>query len=172
MTRKLGFYEVTRRIEWDMAHRIPLHGGKCQHLHGHRYAAEITCRARELDEMGAVVDFGLIKQLVGGWVDAHWDHNTCYYGGDGYMEALDRAHSEAWSGAVPEREWFVLDKPPTAENLAEELCGVANDLLSDHNIQVVRIDLWETPNCRATYEPWTAELEETLMGLQGDKKDG
>ena len=153
----MKIYDVTRRIEWDMAHRIPLHGGKCQHLHGHRYVAEITCRGTELDEMGAVVDFGLIKQLVGGWVDKFWDHNTCYYGGDPFMEALDRAADEAWEGSVPRQAWFVMGKAPTAENLAEKLYGVANDVLRHHKIRVVSIDLWETPNCRARYEEYVLE---------------
>lgn len=175
--KKLSFYEVTRRIEWDMAHRIPLHGGKCQHLHGHRYVAEVSCRSGELDEMGAVVDFGLIKQLVGTWVDENWDHNTCYYGGDAYMEALDRAHSEFWAKSQegPEREWYVMGSAPTAENLAERLYGVAKKLLAEHGIQVVRIDLWETPNCRASFEPWTAEVEETqhvFQALDEEREDG
>lgn len=160
----MKIYDVTRRLEWDMAHRIPLHGGKCQHLHGHRYRAEITCRASKLDDMGAVVDFGLIKQLVGKWVDRFWDHNTCYYGGDGFMEALDRAAGEFWDGAAPQREWFVLGKAPTAENLAEKLYGVASELLREHDIRVVSVDLWETPNCRARYEefdtsPWTPSFK-------------
>lgn len=146
-------YEVTRRLEWDMAHRIPLHGGRCQHLHGHRYAAEITCTARELNKQGFVIDFGLIKELVGAWVDRHWDHNTCYQAGDKFMEALERAALEAWKGPGGRRVWYPLEKAPTAENLAEKLHEVATELLERVGIEVVRVDLWETPNCRARFEP-------------------
>jgi 6-pyruvoyltetrahydropterin/6-carboxytetrahydropterin synthase len=150
-------YEITRAFEWDMAHRIPGHAGKCRHLHGHRYRAEVTCVDvdAQLSELGFVVDFSLVKELVGGWVDAHWDHNTCYFGGDAYMEALDRAQDEVDDS--PGTEWFVMGAPPTAENLAEKLFEVASELLGDHGIKVVCIDLWETPNCRARFE----KLEES-----------
>ena len=66
----------TRRIEWDAMHRIPLHESKCRAFHGHRYAAEITCHVPQLDALGRVIDFGVVKQTVGGWVDAHWDHTA------------------------------------------------------------------------------------------------
>ena len=50
-----------RRHEWDAMHRIPLHESKCKAFHGHRYAAEITCQAEQLDHLGRVVDFSVIK---------------------------------------------------------------------------------------------------------------
>ena len=71
----------TRRLEWDAMHRIPLHESKCRAFHGHRYAAEITCLA-PLDSLGRVVDFGVVKQLVGGWIDQHWDHTAILMEGD------------------------------------------------------------------------------------------
>jgi hypothetical protein len=33
---------ITRRLEFDAGHRIPDHASQCRHLHGHRYALEIT----------------------------------------------------------------------------------------------------------------------------------
>ena len=53
---------VTRRYEWDMAHRLPEHSGKCSRLHGHRYVAEIDVEG-EIDQAsgsshGMVLDFG------------------------------------------------------------------------------------------------------------------
>ena len=54
----------TRRLEWDAMHRIPRHESKCAAFHGHRYAAEITCSAPELDDLGRVVDFGVVAQRV------------------------------------------------------------------------------------------------------------
>ena len=33
---------ITRRLEFDAGHRIPHHANQCRHLHGHRYALEIT----------------------------------------------------------------------------------------------------------------------------------
>ena len=33
---------ITRRLEFDAGHRIPDHASQCRHLHGHRYAIEVT----------------------------------------------------------------------------------------------------------------------------------
>ena len=33
---------ITRRLEFDAGHRIPDHKSQCRHLHGHRYAIEVT----------------------------------------------------------------------------------------------------------------------------------
>ena len=67
---------VTRRLEWDAMHRIPLHESKCKAFHGHRYVAEITCTAEGLDQLGRVIDFGVIKGIVGRWIDERWDHTA------------------------------------------------------------------------------------------------
>ena len=65
----------TRRLEWDAMHRIPRHESKCAAFHGHRYAAELTCLA-PLDDRGRVIDFGVVKERVGGWIDENWDHTA------------------------------------------------------------------------------------------------
>ena len=38
---------ITRRLEFDAGHRIPDHASQCRHLHGHRYALEITLSGEE-----------------------------------------------------------------------------------------------------------------------------
>ena len=56
--------EITRRLEFDAGHRVLGHEGKCKNLHGHRYSAEITVTAPDLDGLGRVIDFGVIKEKV------------------------------------------------------------------------------------------------------------
>ncbi len=65
----------TRRIEFDAAHRIINHESKCKMLHGHRYALEASFAAENLDNLGRVIDFGEIRQLLGDWIDNNLDHN-------------------------------------------------------------------------------------------------
>jgi len=130
----------TRRLEWDSMHRIPLHESKCRAFHGHRYAAEIHCVADQLDELGRVVDFGVIKQLVGGWIDDHWDHTAILMRGD--PEAPPIAEANERLG----RPVYWMDAHPTAENIVVELAAVAQELLSGTGVRVVRVRLWETPN--------------------------
>lgn len=132
----------TRRIEFDTMHRIPGHETKCSAWHGHRYAAEISCVAPSLDACGRVIDFGVIKDLVGGWIDRHWDHTAIIMRGDPdpATEAIAAAN-EARGRPV-----YWLDAPPTAENLVRELARIASELLAPTGVEVAEIRLWETPN--------------------------
>ena len=128
-------------------HRIPLHESKCRAFHGHRYAAEITCSAEALDTLGRVVDFGVIKDRVGGWVDQHWDHTAILLEGD--PEAGPVAEANERLG----RPVYWMDVHPTAENIVAELAAVAQRLLEDAGIRVERVRLWETPNGSAEWLP-------------------
>src|SRR5262245_41774800 len=107
----------TRRIEWDATHRIPRHESVCKAWHGHRYSADVTCVARELDPLGRVVDFGVIRDRVGGWVGAKWDHTAILMEGDPDPSAAAVAEANARNG----RPVYWMKGPPTAENLAAEL---------------------------------------------------
>lgn len=137
----------TRRIEWDAMHRIPRHESKCRAFHGHRYAAEITCEVDALDELGRVIDFGVVKERVGGWVDENWDHTAILMMGD--PEAGPIAEANARLG----RPVYWTQAPPTAEVIVALLAEKAQELLFDTGVRVVAVRLWETPNGSAT---WTA----------------
>jgi 6-pyruvoyltetrahydropterin/6-carboxytetrahydropterin synthase len=141
----------TRRLEWDAMHRIPRHESKCAAFHGHRYAAELTCLA-SLDDRGRVVDFGVVKERVGGWIDRMWDHTAILMQGDPDPAVPALAASNATYG----RPVYWTTRPPTAEVIAEELARVAQDLLADTGVRVVSVRVWETPNGSAE---WTGGLE-------------
>ena len=148
---------VTRKIEFDAGHRVLGHGSKCRHIHGHRYVAEVTVSASELDTLGMVVDFSILKGLVGTWVDERWDHNILLHEDDPLaklwqeMECDDARHAEMvelFGGKAP----FIMGAiNPTAEAMAKALFHVAVGLLQDHPIVVKRVRLYETPNCWADY---------------------
>ncbi len=138
-----------RRLEWDAAHRIPRHESKCAAFHGHRYAAELHCTAPELDDRGRVIDFGVIKALVGGWIDQHWDHTAILMTGD--PDAVVQAI--AASNEAHGRPVYWMDVPPTAENIVAELARVAGPMLAERGVELVRVRLWETPNGSAEWIP-------------------
>ncbi len=130
----------TRRIEFDAAHRVMEHESKCKHLHGHRYALEATFSAPKLDALGRVVDFGVIRERLGDWINEHWDHATI-------LSENDKPLGEAIAKQTGQKI-FYLPNNPTAENMAEyvfrELCP---KLFSDMGIACTQIRLYETPNC-------------------------
>lgn len=141
--------EITRQIEWDAAHRVMMHESKCATLHGHRYRALITVTIDKLDDLGRVVDFGVIKERVGGWVDNTWDHTTLINHYD--HDLRDFCDAQAAKG---NRKPYIIAGEPTAENIAAELLTVSARLLSGTGVTIVRVEVFETPNCSATaYEP-------------------
>ena len=144
-------YVMTRKLEFDAGHRVPLHASKCKTPHGHRYVAEITIRAPELDEAGFVLDFGVVKAKVGGWIDANWDHTMIYQEDDPLMDAMREVYVEHGGDGNVYREWYAVPFAPTAENLSRYLFNKAVELLADDRVVVERVVLWETPNCKAEW---------------------
>lgn len=130
----------TRRLEFDAAHRVIGHEGKCKYLHGHRYAVEASFVADDLDTLGRVIDFGVVKALLGGWIDEHWDHNTILCEKD--KELGGRITS------CTNQDIFYLPTNPTAENMADYLLHiVCPSLFATSNLRCVRVKLYETPQC-------------------------
>lgn len=148
---------ITRRFEWDAAHRLPDHEGQCRGLHGHRYKAEITIEAPETDEMGRIVDFALVKMSIGTWIDRNWDHTTIVKRSDDDLWAFCMQQSESLGVKGP----YGMNEAPTAEAMARHLADICQQIVNrssilDHvksQLLVTRVVLYETPNCWATYEP-------------------
>lgn len=55
---------VTRRFDFEAAHKLPNYKGKCHNLHGHTFFLDITVRGTPASTTGMVIDFGLLKQVV------------------------------------------------------------------------------------------------------------
>jgi 6-pyruvoyltetrahydropterin/6-carboxytetrahydropterin synthase len=138
---------ISRRFEWDAAHRIPGHEGACKAIHGHRYVAEIEVSGPELDALGRVIDFGVMKTVVGAWIDRNFDHTAIFSRKDAVVAPV------AELNASMDRPVYWLDAAPTAENIAAELGRVASELLQPHGIAIEGVKLWETPNCWALWRP-------------------
>ncbi len=143
--------QITRRLEFDAGHRIPNHNSQCKHLHGHRYAMEITLSGdiitREgASEQGMVMDFSDVKRIAKEQVVDAWDHAFLVYRGDRpVLEFLN---------TMPGHKTVVLDAIPTAENLAllafNILHGAYRDTYGNH-LRLERVRIYETPNNWADY---------------------
>lgn len=131
----------TRRLEFDAAHRVKLHESKCKYVHGHRYVVEATISAPKLDELGRVVDFGVIKEKLGTWLDENWDHTTILWDQD---KELGNAIANQTGQNI-----YYMPTNPTAENIAAYLLDTICPTLFDKPLQVTSIIVQETPNCKA-----------------------
>jgi len=161
---------ATKRMEFDAAHRVAGHAGKCKTLHGHRYAVEVSFTRTDglmVDDAGFVIDFGVIKERLGKWIDDNLDHTTLYDAGDKYMVAM-RELSDAMEKDAPEltrgelRKWYPMDSPPTAENLCILLAKQAQALLP-RGVTVLRLRVYETPT---SYAELDNEARLTARSLQ------
>ena len=140
---------ITRRLEFDAGHRIPNHNSLCKHLHGHRYAIEITLRGdiistEGLSEQGMVMDFTDVKRIAKEKLVDAWDHAFLVYRGDKVV--CD------FLATLPNHRTIMLDVVPTAENLAQVAFDILNPAYQDtygNNLRLERIRIYETPNCWA-----------------------
>lgn len=132
----------TRRLEFDAAHRVMEHESKCKHLHGHRYVVEASFAAAKLDALGRVIDFGVIKERLGAWIDENWDHTTILWDKDKPLGTSIEGHTG--------QKIFYLPYNPTAENLALYLfTTMCPKLFAESGVTCRKIKIFETPNCSA-----------------------
>ena len=52
---------ICRYHDISVGHRICGHESHCARLHGHNYRIHFTCTADELDALGRVLDFQVVK---------------------------------------------------------------------------------------------------------------
>lgn len=142
---------IIRRFEFDAGHRVMGHQGKCAHLHGHRYSVLVHITTPELNNLGMVIDFGEVKKIIGNWIDMHLDHNMILNQRDPLNRVLTEAQEEVVFGG---KQPYIMTgmRNPTAEELAVELCLVFQSLLPT-GMTIIAVDVWETPNCHAHYDP-------------------
>ena len=137
---------ITRRLEFDAGHRIPHHASQCRHVHGHRYAIEITLsgeiiQTEGMAEQGMVMDFSDVKNIANRVLVNQWDHAFLVYQGD--RSVVD------FLASLPDHKTVVLPFVPTAENLAAEAFRILDAAYLDtygNQLQLQRVRLYETPN--------------------------
>ena len=140
---------ITRRLEFDAGHRIPNHQSRCRHLHGHRYALEVSLSggliatpgdARE----GMIMDFSEVKAIAQRELVEKWDHAFLAWRHDrAVLEFLE---------TLPEHRTVIFDAPPTAEHLAQTAFRILEGAYRDQYANQLRLEhvrLYETPSCWA-----------------------
>jgi 6-pyruvoyltetrahydropterin/6-carboxytetrahydropterin synthase len=112
---------VSKRLEFEAAHRLPRHKGKCRDIHGHHWEIELACSGPVNKETGMVVDFGEFKSLRD-WVDEKFDHKNL----NDFMET------------------------PTAENIAAYILGEFTLWCTSRGLDWKYIKVWESKDSCAS----------------------
>ena len=140
-TGPTGRVTISRRVEWDMAHRLgPKCTTKCKNLHGHRYVAVATLSAETTTELGMVLDFGDAIRAMKGFVDDRLDHACIVDGGDpellSFLEGAGDKHCR-------------VDFPTTVENLCGCLrCASRRRSTSSRGRPIVGWSSWRSGSSR------------------------
>ncbi len=123
-------YELTVLGEFEAAHFIDGYAGKCQRLHGHNWTVEARVCGRELDRLGMLIDFKLLKTELNRVLD-ELDHR--------YLNELD-----AFSTINP-----------TAENLARYIFErlAASEIFKSEAARLLSIKVNESPRSGVVYTP-------------------
>ena len=121
-------YEVAIRARFAAAHRLEEYGGKCEALHGHNWLVEVGVEGPELDEIGLLLDFKVLKRTVGELMD-ELDHT------------LLNEHP------------FFAEHNPTSERIARWIFDGTVARVGDPRLRVSFVRVWESEDSAATYRP-------------------
>lgn len=120
-------FEIEVSAAFEAAHFIEGYAGKCARLHGHNWTVEAIIRGEELDELGMLVDFKILKAELKKILD-DFDHRF-----------------------LNELETFAQENP-TAENIARKIYQrlAASEIFSG-STKLHAVKVHESPNSCVTY---------------------
>jgi 6-pyruvoyltetrahydropterin/6-carboxytetrahydropterin synthase len=163
-------FTTMRLIEIDAAHRVPEHGSKCRVLHGHRYRIECHCigaLAEQGEQKGMTIDFSFIKEGLIRYIHEPCDHGLILrfddplvlkLGGSRAEEAIEQIKQGASYADIFDfsqaTKMYIIKETPTAEVLAKHWFDRLQRWVaerSDSRASLLKIVVFETPNCCASY---------------------
>jgi 6-pyruvoyltetrahydropterin/6-carboxytetrahydropterin synthase len=121
-------YEISVEMDFDAAHFLRGYRGKCEALHGHRFKVAATIRVDRLNDIGLGYDFTELKRKLGEVV-GKFDHTSL-----NDLPAFKQNN-------------------PSSENIATTVYRELKKKLKDAPLDLVAIEVWESPQSHVTYRP-------------------
>jgi len=145
---------ANRYHDISCGHRVVGHEGKCRFLHGHNYRVHFYCEAEQLDTVGRVIDFGVIKEKLCMWIENKWDHKFLAWEQDSVMRSIVNKFSGIYGDLVMiDKSVVWLPFNPTAENMGEYLLNtIGPKQLEGTGVRLIRVVIEETRKCSVTCE--------------------
>lgn len=151
-TKAMRYHDIS------CGHRVVGHENKCRYLHGHNYRIHFHCQAEQLDGIGRVIDFSVIKEKLCLWLEGNWDHKFLVWEKDPMFDRdyviVTNTDSSAKSFELLDMFWesFVrLPFNPTAENMASYLIDVVGpEQLEGTGVTLTQVIIEETAKCHAS----------------------
>jgi 6-pyruvoyltetrahydropterin/6-carboxytetrahydropterin synthase len=150
---------ITRYHDISCGHRVVGHESRCCFLHGHNYRIHFTCASAKLDDLGRVIDFGVIKSALCMWLEDNWDHKMLLCDQDPLLSLLDEIKMPDQESprhtAAQNLAGSIVEVPfnPTAENMGEYLLETIGPVqLSGTGVRLIKVVIEETRKCSAVAE--------------------
>jgi 6-pyruvoyltetrahydropterin/6-carboxytetrahydropterin synthase len=119
-------YEISTEGTFSAAHFLEGYEGDCARLHGHNWRVRVAIRMEDNTPTGLTVDFRLLKSLI--------------------QQVIGPLDHRVLNELPP-----FAGKNPTAETIAE-WCYLEMDRALDNDAaEVVKVEVWESPQNCATY---------------------
>lgn len=138
---------ANRYHDISCGHRVAGHENKCSHLHGHNYRIHFFVEPypdQDLDRVGRVLDFSVIKSQLCIWLEENWDHKMLLWEDDPFIDDLMDVVGD---------DIVAVPFNPTAENMAKFLVEhIGPHFLSESPVRLRKVIVEETRKCSATYE--------------------
>ena len=125
-------FEVSAEQTFAAGHALRGYQGKCENVHGHNYRVRVTLEGENLNEIGLLVDFVYMKQVMKRIIE-YWDHRFI-----NDLPPFDQINPTAENMAL----WF-------CERMQQELAAGGADVPA----RVKEVTIWETDANIATYRP-------------------
>lgn len=125
-----------RSHEIACGHIVMNHEGKCKNMHGHNYIFTFEIEAEQLDKLGRVIDFSVIKSTLCEWLENNLDHKFMIY----------EKHPLALKLKELDETVVITGFNPTAENIAQYMFEIAEQILPE-NVKLLSCHLSETSKC-------------------------
>lgn len=119
----VAMFELMVEAQFDSAHSLRGYEGACESLHGHTYRVQARYRGEELNEIGILVDFKMMRATLKDVV-SYLDHK--------YLNELP--------------EFKTMN--PTTENIAKFIYERMRLKLGKG---IALVSVWETPTSSASY---------------------
>ena len=115
---------LTREFNFESAHNLEWHKGKCHDVHGHSYKLFITIKG-ELNENDVVIDFANFKKIINEKIVDKLDHK--------YLNDIS----------------YFKKNNPTSEVIAH---FIHESLSSRIKNKRIKVSVWETSSSSASFE--------------------
>ena len=139
---------VTKEFDFEMAHALDCHDGKCHNIHGHTYGLKVTfvgkpIHAPGMPKDGMVIDFSDIKKIVKHNVVDVFDHALVLRDNSRFLATLNKEINPRLT---------LVPYQPTAEKVLEHMIEIIQSHMPE-NMKLHSALLRET---KTSYAEWFA----------------